>query len=340
MKKYQDKLPVILAIVLYILIYLIRLQQAEPAGRQGGWEMNLDLFPKWRAGLDERISHLLPSPQAQLLSGILLGLKKDLPYDLKLAFRDTSTLHMIVVSGQNLSILAALLLKLAGLLTRRVVILLTIMVMIGYVILTGGQIPVLRAALMAFLSLIASVFGRQSDGFWILIIVAALLLLVNPLWILDLSFQLSFLATFGVVVVAPILINFFKFIPPILRENLAVTLAAQAMVMPVISQNFHQFSLVGVPANLAVLWTIPYMMIGGIITLVLDSILPFLGQLMAWGLSIPLTYFIYMVKFFASLPFAWEYVGEQIWIVWVGYYLLLAGVLIMLSLKNDKKAVS
>ena len=61
---------------------------------------------------------------------------------------------------------------------------------------------------------------------------------------------------------------------------------------------------------------------------------------MAWGLSIPLTYFIYMVKFFASLPFAWEYVGEQIWIVWVGYYLLLAGVLIMLSLKNDKKAVS
>ncbi|QQG43094.1 MAG: ComEC/Rec2 family competence protein [Candidatus Daviesbacteria bacterium] len=324
MKQFKNQIPLILAILLYILIYFVRWQQE-------GWEIKLDLFPEFRAQLDKKISLLLPSPQAQLLSGIVLGEKKDLPFDFKLALRDTSTLHMVVVSGQNLSLLAVLLLKLSGFLTRKVAIVLTFLVIVGYVILTGGQIPVIRAALMALLAGLAQLFGRQNDGFWALVLVAAILLLINPAWISDLSFQLSFLATFGVIVVAPVLASYLKRWPPFLRENLSVTVGAQLAVFPVIVQNFHQLSLVSVPANLLTLWTIPYIMSWGLAMLILTAVSDLLARFIAVGLNLILTYFIYVVTFFASLPFAWEYVGEQVWIVWVGYYLVMGGMLLALN---------
>lgn len=328
MKQFKAKVPIITVIIIYLMIYFIRFQQV-------GWEIKLDLFPQFRQHLDEKITNLLPSPQAQLLSGIVLGQKKDLPYDLKLALRDTSTLHMVVVSGQNLSLLAALLLKLSGFLTKKVTILLTFLTISVYVILTGGQIPVLRAALMAFLSLSAQFFGRLNDGFRVLLIVTGLFLWVNPLWILDLSFQLSFLATFGVVVIAPVLSFYLNRLPFFLRENLSVTLGAQLAVFPVIAQNFHQFSIVGVPANLLTLWTIPYIMGWGLVLVILGSV-PILGQIIALSLQMLLTYFIYIIHFFASFPFAWEYIGEKVWVFWVGYYLVLGGILIILNNVNIK----
>lgn len=324
MKEFNVSIPIILAVILYGLIYLVRLQQ-------GGWEIKLDLFPELRKELDKKVAYYLPSPQAQLLSGIVLGEKKNLPYDLRLALRDTSTLHMVVVSGQNLSLLAVLILRLSGLLTRKVAILLTFVVISGYVVLTGGQIPVLRAALMATLSGLAQLFGRQNDGFWVLMLIAGLMLLLNPLWINDLSFQLSFLATFGVIVIAPVLASRLKALPLFLRENLSLTLGAQLAVFPVIAQNFHQFSLVSLPANLLTLWTIPYIMSWGLMMLLLTAVSDLMAKIIAVGLNLLLTYFIYIVQFFASLPFAWEYVGEQIWIVWVGYYMVLGGVLMVIN---------
>lgn len=321
---FKEKLPVILALVLYILIYLVRFNQ-------GGWDIKLDLFPEFRQSLDKKIAQFLPSPQAELLSGIVLGNKKDLPYDLKLALRDTSTLHIVVVSGQNLTLVAGVFLNLAGLIKRRNAIILSIVMIVFYTLLTGGQIPVLRAAIMATLAYLGQIFGRQRDGVWILIVTASVLLLINPKWIADLSFQLSFLATLGVIIVAPIIEKYLSRLPEIIKLDLAVTIGAQIMVMPVIIQNFHQLSLVSVFANVLVGWSVPFIMIGGVILIVLGSVSAVLGQLCALLINILLTYFIYIVKFFASLPFAWEYVGEQVWIVWVGYYMILGGILLGFS---------
>lgn len=314
----------LLAILLYVLILYLRYQQ-------GGWEPKLDLFPQFRKNLDSRISLFLPSPQAELLSGIVLGNKKDLPADLKLALRDTSTLHIVVVSGQNLSLLGAFLMNLAGLIKRKLAIILTVLSLAGFVVLTGGQIPVLRAALMAFLAYLAQFTGRENDGLWTLLMVAAIMLLINPVWISDLSFQLSFLATFGVVVLGPVIVKRFVNQPNFLKETIIITLAAQIMITPLIIQNFHQLSLVSIPANLMVLWVVPYIMAGGIILLILSLFSTFSAQILALILQILLTYFIYIIKFFASLPFAWEYVGEQGVVIWIGYYLILAGVLLALD---------
>lgn len=323
----MKRFPLILAIVLYILIYLLRQQQ-------GGWDLKFDLLQSQRHWLDEKISQFVPSPSAELLSGILLGQNKNLPGDLRLALRDSSTLHMVVASGQNLSIMAGFLLALSGFIKRRVAIFLTFGAVIFYTLLAGAQVPILRAGFMFSLSALAQIFGRKGDSVRILFITAGFFLLLNPDWISDLSFQLSFLATFGVVAVAPVLLERFRNLP-LIGQDLAVTLSAQIMVLPVIVQNFHQISLVSLLANIMVLWTIPFIMIGGFLMLILGSLFSFAGTVSGMIVNILLAYFIYTVKFFAQLPFAWEYAGEKHYIFWIGYYLVVASVVLLL--RNVKR---
>lgn len=319
----STKLPLILAIILYLLFFFIRYQQ-------GGWDIKLDLFKSQRDYLDQKISQLLPSPQSELLSGILLGQNKSLPVELKLFLRDTSTLHIVVASGQNLCIVAGFALSLAGLIKRKYAIILSLFMVCLYTLLTGAQVPILRAAIMFSLAGVAEFSGRGKISWFILIITGLFMLLINPNWIFDLSFQLSFLATFGVIVVAPLLLNYLSRVP-LLGQDLAVTTGAQLMVMPVIIQNFHQLSLVSIAANLLIGWTVPFIMILGGIMLIFSLIWGQLALIFSLAVSLLLTYFIYIVEFFASLPFAWEYVGEKVWVVWVGYYILLTGIMLLLN---------
>ena len=316
----MGKLPILLAVILYVFLYLLRLQYSA-------FEPETEVLQEQRQALDKRISEILPRPQSDLLSGILLGQNKSLPPDIRLALRDSATLHIVVASGQNLSMVAGFFLALSGLVKRKNAIILGLAAALIYTLLTGLQIPIIRAAIMFGLASLAKLFGRDGDGAWVLILTAAVMLLVNPAWLTDISFQLSFLATFGVVVVAPIILEKLKNWPKFIAGDLAVTLAAQAMVMPVISQNFHQISLVGLFANLLVLWTIPFIMVGGVLML----ILPFISM----ALNALLTYFIYITTFFSSLPFSWEYIGEMVWIFWVGYYLVLVAT--VLSLRYVQK---
>ena len=157
------------------------------------------------------------------------------------------------------------------------------------------------------------------------------MLLYNPNWLLSISFQLSFLATFGVIVVAPILVKHLERVPKVLREDLGVTVAAQAMVLPVIAYNFGQLSLFGIVANLLILWTIPLVMISGFAALGLGLVSSVLGTLAGLLPTILLTYFIYLVEFFAKLPGASVAVGESGIVMWAGYYLLVGGGVWMLS---------
>ena len=327
MRILNNKLPIILAILLYILIYFLRLQQ-------GGWDIKLDLFKSQREYLDKQIQSYLPSPQSELLSGILLGQSKNLPGSLKLVLRDTSTLHIVVASGQNLTIVAGFVLSLAGLIKRKTALILALGVCMSYTALSGMQLPILRAAIMFIFASLAQLIGRPRQGWWVLIVTAGIMLLINPTWLTNLSFQLSFLATFGVIVISPIFNRLFSKIP-IIGQDLAVTLAAQIMVMPVISQNFHQISLVSLIVNVLVLWTISFIMIGGVLMLAVGFIWSGLGQLTAVLVSVLLTYLIDVISFFGKLPFAWEYIGEQVWVFWVGYYMLIAA--IVLSLNNVQK---
>lgn len=319
----KQKANVILCLILYLLFLYIRYQQ-------GGWEIKPNYLQGLRTSLDKKISQNLPSPQAELLSGIILGVKKDLPADFRIKLRDTSTLHIVVVSGQNLSMLAGMLLPLAGLMPRNLVILISISLIAFYTMLTGAQVPVLRASIMALISYVAIISGRQNLGWWALIVSGGAMLLINPEWIKDLSFQLSFLATFGIVMVSPVILNLFNRLPRFISQDLSVTIAAQLMVLPIIAQSFHQFSVISILVNMLVGWVVPIIMILGTISLITGSIFFQITNIF-------LTYFVIVVNFFGSLDIAWQYVGEKSLIFWIGYYFLVAGGYYMILYKYAKK---
>jgi len=183
---------------------------------------------------------------------------------------------------------------------------------------------------MALSAMIAVLLGKQATGWWILLLTAGLMLLFSPNWVFSISFQLSFLATLGLVSLAPMIAGVLKNVPQLLKLDLSVTLAAQALTLPVIASNFNQVSLVGVGANILVLWTIPLVMASGFLSLLVELVIPGLGQILAIVPNILLTYFIYIVELFASLPMATVRASDIGVIGWAGYYLLMGSAMIYL----------
>lgn len=277
----------------------------------------------FRQNISTLIHQLLPGNQAVLLEGMLIGVSGKLPYNFKTALSNTSTIHMVVVSGQNLSLLAGFVMGFVGLVGRRKLTLITIAIVIGYCFLTGLQIPILRAAIMAILGLLAQLFGRDRDGFWILVLAAGVMLLYQPDWLFSISFQLSFLATIGVIVVAKPLVQAMNFIPEIIRQDLAVSLAAQLMTWPIIAANFHQASVLGVLINTLLLWTVSFIMISGFVAVLVASFWFGLGQILALIPLALLTYFVYIVNFFNSISWTSIQISDYPMIIWFGYYIFI-----------------
>jgi competence protein ComEC len=325
--------PISFGLAIWSLLFMARI--VSMGGLDPGYEeIEVDLLQGYQIYLVDRIEAILPTPQSALLSGILLGNKSSLPHFLRQDLADTSTIHMVVVSGQNLTILVGLLMGLSSWLGRRKAITISILGMVIYSVLTGLQIPVLRAFVMAFASIIGQVLGKQVIGWWVLMLTAGLMLLINPNWIFSISFQLSFLATLGLVVVSPVISHHLKKVPSLIRQDLSVSLAAQLMTLPVIASNFASVSLVGIGANLLVLWTIPLVMVSGFLAL-LASTIPGLGEIVGLVPSVLLTYFIYVVELFASLPVATIKAVDIGFLGWIGYYLVITGTAWFLNSKHQ-----
>lgn len=321
-------------LILWLTVFLVRIFQIGGLDPTYKDEENQLLAPA-RERLTQVVEEILPYPQSTILSGILLGSRGKMPYWLSQDLKTTSTIHIVVVSGQNLSLLAGFIMSLAKFLGRRKTITISLITITFYSILTGLEVPVLRAALMAGLSYSGQLWGKERTGWWILLVTAGAMLLYNPNWLLSISFQLSFLATLGVVVVAPILVESLKKIPDILKQDFATTLAAQALVLPIIAYNFNQLSVVGVLVNVLVLWTIPLVMVSGFISLILGLISPFLGTVAGLIPSILLTYFLNLVELFADLPGASFKVGETGMVLWAGYYLVMGALIWILKRRSE-----
>ncbi len=327
-----------LAGILCLLLFILRVNSIggiDPNYREGG----NTILSGWQQNLAARIDHLLPYPESALLSGILLGVQSSLPVNLKKELTATSTIHIVVVSGQNLTILAGFVMSLVTTFGRRKTLVITLLVIVLYSLLTGLGVPVIRAAVMVTLTYLAQLFGRQGAGSWVLFLTAAVMLLINPNWLLNISFQLSFLATLGVVVVSPVIISRLKLVPEILREDLAVSLSAQLLTLPVIAFNFGQMSLIGLVVNSLILWTISPVMIVGILALLASFVGLFLGQIIGLLPGILLTYFVDVVKIGATLPGAGIKVPQTSLIFWAGYYLTAGGIVIALS-KSAKPKIT
>jgi competence protein ComEC len=199
----------------------------------------------------EALWRWLPPPEAGLAAGLLLGEREHLGTGTEEAYRILGLTHLLSVSGLHTAFVAGFALLLTGRLRRKLLAAgLAALMVLGYVFLTGGEPPVWRAAIMLWLVLAARRLGRESDGVQALAAAALLMLFFRPFWLFSLSFQLSFLACLGILLLSHRLQPYFKRLPRFLSGPLAVTLSAQAAVLPQQVQLFALLPLFSVPANL------------------------------------------------------------------------------------------
>ncbi|OGG11432.1 hypothetical protein A2Z00_05615 [Candidatus Gottesmanbacteria bacterium RBG_13_45_10] len=283
------------------------------------------------------INQLLPEPHAGLLNGIIFGTKATLSKDLQQALIATGTLHIIALSGMNISILLSILeLGLLRIVSRRLASLVAIVIIIGFIALVGPSPSVIRAAIMGSMTLLAIVFGRQIWSLFSWMLAVSIMLLLNPPWIGDLSFQLSALATLGIILFAhnskieerrlnigvedrrlmvdktnlssifhlQPLCSMLNILYSFCRDDLRVTLSAQVFTLPLIFFQFHRISLISPLSNVLIGWLIPPIMILGFAVAIGGWIWLPLGQIAAWIVWVPLQYVVTTIMLTSRIPFA------------------------------------
>lgn len=290
----------------------------------------------------QRIVHTfqtyLSSQNASLLLGIVFGIKVSFDPDFYNALKNTGVLHVIAASGMNVSMVAEfLLVLLLPLFPRRIALGIAILGITLYAFLSGLQASIVRASLMAIAAFSAQVIGRQYTAFYVLALVAGIMLLINPLQISDVGFQLSFASTLGILLIKPLLdtLHLLKRLEEhiFLFEDFATTLAAQLATIPLFFITFGTYSPLSILVNLLVLWTIPFLMILGGVGAIVALIFPSLSSVFLY-LCLPLLwYFEWVVITFShfSPPFTLENLPIMIWI---GYYLIGLAIVFFLSEKK------
>ncbi|MFA4937445.1 MAG: ComEC/Rec2 family competence protein [Patescibacteria group bacterium] len=279
-----------------------------------------------RSELSIHLSQMLPEPHSSLIAGIIWGEQAGLPYDLKQAFKRTGTTHILAVSGYNVTTITAILFTLlvAVGLKRKSASLFLLILIVAFVIFTGAEASVIRAGIMGGLVVVARLFGRASKPLNIVLLAAASMLLVWPRLLIDLGFQLSFVAMLGLLYLAPVMQKIFKPLPEVLnlRQVIAETLSASLATLPLLLIRISSLSIVSPLANVLIVPVIPWAMMGGLVLIPIS----FLGagiSFLAWPLWLLLSYVQIIV--FALADISWSYIEASwwLWLVVAAIYILL-----------------
>lgn len=319
---------------------LIRRPQIELLASEQGNPFWMALLA-FKGRASQTINRILAEPYASLLNGILLGIETGIPDQLYEQFNLTGTSHIIVISGSNISLIAGLFLLLGiKLVGKRYAPPLAIAGILVYTFLVGADAAVSRAAAMGIIWVLAIWSGRPGLALNSLFASALVLTLINPLILWDVGFQLSFMATLGLIVLAPPLERgIFGLLKRHLRteqvgltmallsELVIITLAAQIITGPLIVYHFGRLSLVSLLTNLLILPVQPpIMLVGGMATLAGIVWLP-LGQILGWLVWLPLAWSVWMVELTAPLPFASLDLGTfPLWLLVLMYSAIAAGI--------------
>lgn len=281
---------------------------------------------------------VLPSTSSALLLGIVFGIKGSMPKQFLDNLRIAGVLHIIAASGMNVTITGGFLSSFFGFFFKRqIALFLSIFGILFYAALSGFGASIIRASIMGILVFSAQILGRQRMASYGLLIAGYGMLFVSPNVLKDVGFQLSFVATAGLLYVRPLFEKkdkMKKFLNiSLVGEEFATTISAQAATLPILLANFGTYSIWSIVVNALVLWTVPILMIlGGIgaFFVIFDPI----GKLFLY-LSLPLlVYFEWIVNAFANL---WgKFQVENIpWEFTVGYYLIIASAILIFREKSQ-----
>ena len=256
------------------------------------------------------------SPQkAAFLGGITLGERAEFSKEFKEKMSKSGTTHLVALSGYNITIIGIAISAFFGwFLSRRRAFLLSIAGIIGFVLMTGAEASVVRAAIMGGIALFAKESGRVHSMRNAVSVAAFLMILVNPKILrFDLGFQLSFLALLGIVYLSPAIQKFFKIKEEKSflgwRENFLTTASAQLAVAPLLIMNFSQFSFTSLLANVLILEAVPLTMFLGFLIGAAGFLFMPMAMILGWLAGLFLAYELAVIDIFSKFSLSISEIG-------------------------------
>ena len=290
------------------VLYTLSFAQVERVGeREGSTIKKVSLWIKhiYLTGL----VRALPEPAAGLAAGITVGDKRGVGEELGDVFRVVGLTHIIVLSGYNITVViyafSWILVRLS--LPRMVEFGVSVLVAIFFALITGLAAASVRAAAMAIIASVGAITGRIYLASRALALVAAGMILWNPYVLaFDPGFQLSILATAGLIAFSPSVASWLSFVTERFgfREIASATIATQCAVLPLLLYQSGQFNVFALPVNLLTLIVIPWAMFLSAVAAVFGLVVGPLAPLLGFPALALLSYVIYVAQFFAQLPFA------------------------------------
>jgi competence protein ComEC len=257
---------------------------------------------------------VFPQSEGSLIMGMLIGQRQSIPEDVSKAFKTTGLTHIVAVSGFNMTVIATACGALVWYIGRRATNIMTIVIVFGFTIITGASAAVVRAAIMATIMVAAQLLGRQYASLYSLLLVASIMVFLNPrvvVW--DIGFQLSVAATFGVLIAfrvkKPDTPNTF------FGDLLRPTFGAIVMTAPIIALHFETFSVIAPLANMLVLPFVTWIMLFGALALI-----PIIGSVFVMPAQYLTSAVLYITQRLAKVPYASIDVHLPVWIL-IAYYI-------------------
>jgi len=279
----------------------------NPTGETKGSIFYTYIF-SFKTKLANKIEHIWHEPYASFVAGLLYGYRGGLG-SLNDLFSITGVTHIVAISGYNITIIATIFIALCKMvyIPRKKAFGVVVTGIILFVLFTGASASVVRAGIMGVLVLIAKQSSRKSAIGNVLVLTAVGMTIQNPfVFIWDAGFQLSFLATMGLVYLSPIIEKHLSKLPNILgiKESLISTLSAIIATLPLILFQFGRLSIVAPVVNILILWIIPWIMLVGAVTVAISFVSIMLAQILGFVAFMGMEYIIRVVRFFAYIPFA------------------------------------
>lgn len=309
------------------IYFIIKNANVEIISNNNGNKIKSILF-KIRKSFIQNINRIIPMPESDLANGLILGVRGGFDEETKNEFIETGTIHIIALSGYNVSIVAEEVMKSLNLIfSQTISIILGIVVILLFIIMTGASATAIRAGIMATIMLLGRLTGRSYLAGRALVIAGVLMVAYDPRVLSDMSFQLSFVATGGVLFVTPKVMHWFKFLPMRfkIRETMATTVAATISVLPILLYLTGVLSLVSIFANILILIFIPTSMFFIFATGISGFISPILAIPIGYISYLILLYILSVIHFFGSLSFAsvtihsfplFLTIGTYIFLIW------------------------
>jgi competence protein ComEC len=254
--------------------------------------------------LISNLQEVLPVGKSALASGLLFGEQSEFSKEFKENMKNSGTTHLVALSGYNIAIIGlAVSAALSYILNREKAFYVSVLVIISFVLMTGAEESVVRAAVMGIIALIAEQNSRLYSLRNAITLTALFMVILNPkVLVFNVGFQLSFAALLGLIYLQPIFGKVFKINdnPGSFgwRKNFTQTLSAQIAAFPIIITTFGYFSPVSLLANVLILEFIPLTMFLSFITAVAGLLSYELSLLMGWIAGFLLGYEIFIINFF------------------------------------------